>query len=261
MLTALWRYRHFILASILGEFKGRFARSKLGLFWSVLHPLAQAAIFSLVLAEVLGARISGIDDNAAYPIYLMAGLAAWSLFSEILNRCLTVFIDYAGALKKIAFPRICLPVIVWGGALLNHLLLLTAIAVVFLFFGHYPSSSWLALPFGVLLISMFAFGLGVILGVLNVYARDVGQVLSVVIQIWFWLTPIVYVRDIVPEHLRWLIDINPMAALVLIYQDALLFGRWIDRSALVVPTLLALALFVASFVVFRRASPELVDAL
>lgn len=261
MFGALWRYRHFISASIIGELKGRFARSRLGLFWSVLHPLAQATIFALVLAEVLGAKLAGMDNKAAYPIYLISGLAAWGLFSEILNRCLTVFIEYAGTMKKIAFPRICLPVIVGGGALLNHVLLLAAMTVVFLFFGHYPSVTWLVLPVGVVLISMFAFGLGVMLGIFNVFSRDVGQVLSVVLQIWFWLTPIVYTRDIVPEHLRWLLDLNPMVALVSIYHDALLFERWPDFSTLIAPALIAVTLFAASFMLFRRASAELVDVL
>lgn len=261
MLSSVWRYRYFILASILGELKGRFARSRLGLLWSIVHPLAQATIFALVLAEVLGARLAGVDNKAAYPIYLMAGMAAWGLFSEILTRCLSVFIDYAGTLKKIAFPRICLPVIIGGGALLNHALLLVAVTIVFLFFGHYPTVTWLVLPLGAALISMFAFGLGVMLGVINVFSRDVGQVVSVVLQIWFWLTPIVYTRNIVPEHLRWLIDLNPMVPLVRIYQDAMLFERWPDFALLLVPSLIAIALFAGSFLLFRRASAELVDVL
>ncbi len=86
MFSALWRYRHFVLTSILGDLRGRFVRSRLGLFWSILHPLAQATIFALVLAEVLGAKLAGIDNKAAYPIYLMAGMAAWGLFSEICDR-------------------------------------------------------------------------------------------------------------------------------------------------------------------------------
>lgn len=261
MFSALWRYRHFVYASILGELRGRFARSRLGLFWSILHPLAQATIFALVLAEVLGAKLGGVANKAAYPIYLMAGMAAWGLFSEILNRCLSVFIDYAGTMKKIAFPRICLPVIVWGNALVNHVLLLAAIAVVFLFFGHYPGVAWLVLPLGVALISMFAFGLGVMLGIFNVFSRDVGQVMSVVLQIWFWLTPIVYTRDIVPEWLRWLVNLNPMVALVSIYQDALLLNRGPDWTALALPAGISIALFLMSFALFRRASAELVDVL
>ncbi|TCD11303.1 ABC transporter permease [Oricola cellulosilytica] len=261
MFTALWRFRYFVLASVVGELRGRYARSKLGLLWSVLHPLAQAAIFALVLAEVLGAKLAGIEDKAAYPIYLLSGLAAWTLFSEILNRCLTVFVDYSGTLKKIAFPRICLPVIVFGGALLNHVLLLAAIAIVFLFFGHPPGVAWLALPLGVLLIALFAFGLGVILGIFNVFSRDVGQVMTVILQLWFWLTPIVYPRNIVPEHLLWALEINPMVALVGIYQDALLLNRWPDPVSLFGPMATALVLFGLAFVLFRRASPELVDVL
>jgi lipopolysaccharide transport system permease protein len=183
------------------------------------------------------------------------------LFNEILSRCLSVFIDNAGVMKKIAFPRICLPVIVWGSALLSHLLLLASIAVVFLFFGHYPGAAWLFLPVGIVLISMLAFGLGVMLGVLNVFSRDIGQVTSIVLQIWFWLTPIVYPASILPQSLRWLLDLNPLVPLVGIYQDALLFDRLPDPQTLLVPTIVAMSLFATSFVLFRRASPELVDAL
>jgi homopolymeric O-antigen transport system permease protein len=261
VLLAIWRYRHFILASVFGEFKARFARSRIGLFWSVLHPLAQATIFALVLAEVLGAKLGGINDKAAYPIYLMAGMAAWGLFSEIVSRCLSVFIDNAGIMKKIAFPRICLPVIVWASALLNHLLLLGAIVVVFLFFGHYPGVAWLILPVGIVLISMLAFGIGVLLGVLNVFSRDIGQVTTIVLQIWFWLTPIVYPASILPESMRWLLELNPLVPLVGIYQDALLLDRTPDPQTLLVPAIVAMTLFAMSFVLFRRASPELVDAL
>ncbi len=261
MLSSIWHYRHFIVSSILGELKGRFARSRLGLLWSVLHPLAQAAIFALVLSEVLGARLPGTDNAGAYPIYLISGLAAWTLFGEIVNRSLTVFIEYAGTLKKIAFPRICLPVIVWGGAMLNHLLLLAAATFIFALMGHLPSASWLALPIGIVLISMFAFGLGMLLGIFNVFMRDIGQVMTVVIQLWFWLTPIVYTMEVVPANLRWLVELNPMAPLVRVYQQALLYHQPPDLVSLIYPAVLAVALFAASFVVFRRASSELVDAL
>jgi lipopolysaccharide transport system permease protein len=261
MLEALWRYRYFVLASIAGELKGRFARSRLGLLWSILHPLAQAAIFALVLAEVLGAKLGGMEDRTAYPVYLLAGMAAWTLFSEILNRCLTVFIEYSGTLKKIAFPRICLPVIVWGSALLNHLFLLAAVLAVFVFLGYVPGVAWLVLPLGILLVSLFAFGLGVMLGIFNVFSRDVGQVVAVALQLWFWLTPIVYPQTVVPENLRWLLHLNPMVPLVGIYQDALVFNRLPDLTPLLLPTGLAIGLFALSFFLFKRASAELVDVL
>lgn len=261
MLLALWQYRHFILSSIRGELKARFARSKLGTLWFIVHPLAQATIFALVLAEVLGAKLPNIENKAAYPIYLMAGTAAWGLFTEILNRCLNIFIEYSGVMKKISFPRLCLPVIVWGNALLNHVLLLLAIGVVFLFFGHYPGTAWLIIPLGILLISMFAFGLGLLLGIFNVFSRDIGQVMGVVLQIWFWLTPVVYPYEIIPNNLRWLAEANPMIPLVRIYQDALLYNKLPDFSLLLIPGGIALVLFLLSFILFRKASPELVDVL
>jgi lipopolysaccharide transport system permease protein len=261
LITAVWRYRHFIVASILGELRRRFARSRIGLAWSILHPLAQAMIFAIVLAEILGAKLAGVNNKAAYPVYLMSGMAAWGLFSEILGRCLTVFIEYAEAMKKIAFPRICLPIIVFGGAVLNHILLLAAIVIVYLFFGHYPGVAWLALPVGIVLISLFAFGLGVILGTLNVFSRDVGQVLSVVLQLWFWLTPIVYTKSALPQNLQAIISLNPMTVFVGIYQDIMLFNRFPHPGTVLLLSILALGFFSLAFVLFRRASPELVDVL
>ncbi|KAF1086049.1 Teichoic acid translocation permease protein TagG [Sporotomaculum syntrophicum] len=261
MLIALWQYRHFIKSSIRGELKARVARSRLGTLWFVLHPLAQATIFALVLAEVLGAKLPNIENKAAYPIYLMSGMAAWGLFSDILNRCLNIFVEYSSTLKKISFPRLCLPMIVWGSALINHILLLLAIVVVFLFFGHTPRVTWFVIPLGILLISLFAFGMGVMLGIFNVFTRDVGQVIGVVMQIWFWLTPIVYPYEIIPQNLRWLAEINLMVPLVRIYQDALLYNQWPDFTTLWLPAVVAMSLFMFSFVLFRKAGPELVDVL
>lgn len=261
MLKSLWQYRYFVLSSIRGELKGRFARSYLGGFWFILHPLAQALIFSIVLAEVMRARIPNMDSTSAYPIYLLSGMAAWGLFSEILNRSMTIFIEQSSAMKKIAFPRLCLPVIVWGGAIINHLLLLLAIAVIFLYFGHYPGAAWIYVPLGIAMISALAFGLGVFLGIINVFSRDVGQVMAVIMQLWFWLTPIVYVKSVVPDSVHAYINLNPMTGLVAIYQDALLLNQAPDFSTLIPAAIVAAVAVTASFILFRRASPELVDAL
>jgi lipopolysaccharide transport system permease protein len=259
MISVLWRYRQFIRTSIRAELQGRFARSRLGGLWHVLHPLAQSAILAMVLSEVMGARLGAA--KSAYPIYLMAGTAAWGLFSEILNRCITVFITYSASLKKISFPRLCLPTIVWGSALVNHVLLLAAMSLAFLALGHAPGWTWLALPLGILLISVFAFGLGLLLGILNVFSRDVAEAMGIVLQLWFWLTPIVYSADMVPERFRWLIRFNPIAPFVRLYQDALLYRQWPDFAALWPSALAAAILFALAFLLFRRASPELVDAL
>ncbi|RUU12630.1 ABC transporter permease [Mesorhizobium sp. USDA-HM6] len=261
MFRSLWQYRHFIISSIRGDLKGRFVRSRLGGLWFILHPLAQALIFSMVLSEVLKARLPDTDSPAAYPIYLLSGMAAWSLFSEILTRSMTVFIEQASVMKKIAFPRLCLPVIVGGTALINHLLLLVALFIIFIFLGHLPGRALVLLPIGIVLIAAIGFGLGVILGVMNVFIRDIAQVMTIVLQLWYWLTPIVYPANVLPEKYSYVLKINPLAPLVALYQDALLFDRWPGPESLIMPATLGLVSMILAMVFFRRASPELIDVL
>ncbi|KCZ99523.1 ABC transporter [Hyphomonas oceanitis SCH89] len=259
--SSAWRYRQFILSSIRGELKGRFASSKMGALWHILNPLAMAAIYALVLSKILGAKVGGVENDAAYAIYLMAGIASWGLFTEITLRCLNIFLEYSNTMKKIAFPRVALPLIVLGGALINHLLLLAASVMVFAFFSHFPSLPWIALPVGIILTAAFAFGLGIILGVLNVFVRDVGQFMLVVLQLWFWLTPIVYPFHVLPDAMQTIISYNPMLPVVQFYQDIMLYNKWPDFVSLQYPATLSIVLLLVAVFLFRRASPEIVDVL
>ena len=103
-LASAWRYRHFILSSIRAEIRARFIRSKLGGLWMIVHPLAQAAIFTLVLAGIMSAKLPGMaNDRSAYALYLLSGLLAWTLFAELVNRCLTLFIDNANLLERFSW--------------------------------------------------------------------------------------------------------------------------------------------------------------
>lgn len=249
------------MASIRGEIKGRFSRSKVGALWFVLHPLAMALIYALVLSEVLGAKIGGVENKAAYSIYLMAGIAGWGLFDEITKRCISIFIESEAVLKKILFPRICLPIIVWGNAMINHFLLLLSIFIIFCFYGHFPTIHWLILPIGILLISAFAFGLGILMGVLNVFSRDVAQVMAILLNLWFWLTPIVYTSNVLPETVSHLLKYNPMVPLIGIYQDAILYGMWPDFNNLLYPIGVATGLLIVSLFTFKQANAEIVDIL
>jgi lipopolysaccharide transport system permease protein len=262
MLLAAWRYRHFIISSIKVEFRARFARSVLGGLWMIIHPLAQAAIFALVLAEVLSAKLPGLDENKwAYPIYVLAGMLCWSLFSEVITRCLTLFIDNGNLLKKILFPRVCLPLIVSGSALLSNFLLFVAIIGMFELLGHLPGVEILWVPILMILTLALALGIGMILGVLNVFIRDVGHVVVVVLQLGFWFTPIVYPPQIVPESFRSLLELNPMYWMVQGYQNALLFNTDPPLLALGWVTFVSLFLLGFALIIFHRASPEMVDVL
>ncbi len=261
LLLAIYRYRHFIRSSVLNDLKSRFARSRLGALWMILQPLAQVAIFAMVLSELLAARLPGIDNKYAFAIYLTSGLMAWSFFVEIVSRCLTVFVDNGNLLKKISFPRICLPIIVAGSALVNNVLLFLAILLVFVLLNHWPGSSLIWLPALVLLTLVFGVGLGLFLGIVNVFVRDINQVMTVLLQLWFWLTPIVYPANVLPAQFRYLLEINPMTPLVAGYQNILLLDQAPDWRGLVWVAVLSVGLLVASFVLFRRASPEMVDVL
>lgn len=261
LLLAIWHYRHFILTSIKNDLRTRFARSRLGAAWMILQPLAQGAIYAVVLGRILGSKLPNTSNPYAYAIYLLAGLAGWTLFAEVITRCLTIFVDNGSLLKKMVFPRICLPLIVSGSSLLNNLFLLVATIGIFVAVGHYPTWMWLWLPVLMAIALLFGLALGLILGVLNVFVRDVAQVMNVVLQLWFWLTPIVYAVNILPGHFFLVLRLNPMYAIVSSYQQVLLWGNpphFKTLGAIVVVSLMLLALGMG---LFRRASPDMVDVL
>jgi lipopolysaccharide transport system permease protein len=262
MLSRAWRYRHFIFSSIKNEFLSRFARSRLGGLWMVIHPLAQVVIFAFILSAVLSAKLPGINNRYAYALYLTAGMMAWSLFSELVSRSLTVFVDNGNLLKKMMFPRICLPLIVSGSALINSLLLFVAILLVFALLGHHPGWSILWLPALIVLNVMLGAGLGLVLGVFNVFIRDVGQVVPIVLQFWFWLTPIVYMpAAIIDERYKRWLSLNPMTPLVNAYQDILVFGSQPQWLPLTGTAIFAIVSSIFALFLFRKAAPEMVDTL
>jgi lipopolysaccharide transport system permease protein len=261
MLIGAWRYRYFILSSIKTEFRVRFIRSRLGALWMILHPLAQVVIFAFVLSAVLSAKLPGIGNRHGYVIYLMAGILGWSLFLEIVNRCLTLFIDNGSILKKLVFPRIALPLIITGSAAVNNALLFLAMIVIFSALEHFPGSALIWLPVLMLVNVSLALGLGLMLGVLNVFVRDVGQIVPVILQFVFWVTPIVYMVDIIPSQYRGWLILNPLIPIITGYQNALLYNRPPDLVGLALVALLVANLLVFALVLFRRASPEMVDQL
>lgn len=261
MFLAAWRYRFFIFSSIKTELRAKFIRSRLGGLWMILNPLSQVLIFAFVLSAVLSAKLPGIDNKYAYAIYLMAGILGWSLFAEIVNRCLTLFIDNGNILKKLVFPKIALPLIVTGSALVNNVLLFVAILAIFGVLGHPPGTALIWLPVLMSVTIALALGLGLALGVLNVFMRDIGQVVPVVMQFLFWFTPIVYMVNIIPEQYRGWLALNPLIPIVTGYQNVLLHNRAPDWTGLGMIALIALALLAFALLLFRKASPEMMDQL
>ncbi|WP_028862365.1 ABC transporter permease [Psychromonas aquimarina] len=257
----LWAYRYFILSSIKTEFRSRFARSKLGGLWMVLHPLALVLIYALILSQIMTAKLPEVATQYAYPVYILSGIVGWMLFSEILGRSLTVFIDNGNLLKKMSFPKLALPLIIIGSGLVNFLLLFITMFVVFGFLGHLPFHMLHWIPLLVLITLGLAAGIGLFFGVLNVFMRDIGQVMNIALQFWFWLTPIVYMASIVPEKHHWLLMLNPMTGVTMGFQHVLLYDKAPDASLLVYPSVFAIVSLSLAMVIFKKASEEMADVL
>ena len=261
MFRALWAYRGFILGSVKREFQSKYRNSLLGAVWSVLNPLAMIVVYTLIFSQIMRAKLPGVDSSFAYSIYLCAGVLTWGLLAEITGRAQNIFLENANLLKKLSFPRLCLPVTVVASAGLNFAIVFALFTVFLIVSGNFPGWPYLAL-FPVLAIqTAFAIGLGISLGVLNVFFRDVGQFFGIFLQFWFWLTPIVYPVSILPERFQSLMSFNPMAALTAAYQTILVTAQWPNWQTLWPVTMLALLLCVLGFHLFRKHAGELVDEL
>lgn len=261
MFSVLFHYRYFILSSIKNEFKARFVRSKLGGIWLIIHPLAMVLVYALVLSELIQVKFPGVAIDNAYPIYLTAGVLAWFIFSETVLRSLNLFIDNANLLKKVAFPKAVLPMILLGNVLLQSLLLLGAILLVFAFLGHFPGIQILWLPLLFLVTLLLGFSIGLILGILNVFMRDIGQIVPIVLNFMFWLTPIVYTLAIIPETYRHWFAYNPMTHLAGAFQEVLLYNRAVDLSTLSLLFAIAMGLLGVGAFLFKQAKAEMLDQL
>lgn len=257
----IWRYRYFVLTSVRSDFRSRVSRSRLGFLWLIIAPLSQVLIYAFVLSSLMTQRLPGIDSSYSYPIYLLAGFQGWFLFTEVLNRCLTMFIENGNVLKKIAFPRITLPIVVVISSLINNLIFLAIVLILFLFLEFTISQSIIWLPLVVAINVMFASSVGLFAGVLNVFIRDVGQVFGIVIQFLFWLTPIVYTMNIIPEKFHIILKISPLFWIIESYHNVLVFGKLPNFYSLLIIGILSLFVLAISLFLFRKSSPEMVEVL
>lgn len=260
-MRALWQYRHFIISSIKNEFSSRFARSKFGGLWAIFNPLAQVAIYALILSNVLQAKIDGIESHYSFAIYLTTGMLCWNLFSEIVSRCLNVFIANGNLIKKAMFPKVVLPAIVVGTCLLDNILLLVAILFIFALLGHMPGVQILWLPLLIGSTIALGVGIGLTLGILNIFVRDIAQVVGIVLQLLFWFTPIVYPLSIIPEQYVQYLYLNPVFPLVQAYHDVLVFGVGPDFFDIMVILSVSVALLSLALFLFLRANEEMADVL
>jgi lipopolysaccharide transport system permease protein len=261
MLKILWAYRGFILGSVKREFQLKYRNSLLGAAWTVINPLAMILVYTIIFSEVMKARLPGVETKFAYSIFLCAGILTWGFFAEITSRAQNVFLENANLLKKLSFPRMCLPIIVVLNAGLNFLIIFGLFSIFLLISGNFPGWAYFALIPLLIIQIAFAIGLGITLGVLNVFFRDVGQLFGVVLQFWFWLTPIIYSVTALPVAAQYLIKYNPMANLITAYQGVLVNNQWPEWQDLWLISLLSIFFCGIGLSLFRKHAGEMVDEL
>jgi lipopolysaccharide transport system permease protein len=261
MMQALWSYRGYVFGSVRREFQAKYRNTMLGTAWAILSPLAMILVYTLIFSQVMKSRLPGDTSQYGYSIYLCAGILTWGLFAEILTRAQGMFLENANLLKKVSFPRICLPVIVVLNALNNFGIIFGLFTAFLLLSGQFPGPVFILLLPVIGVMVLLAVGLGLVLGVLNVFFRDVGQFFTIFLQFWFWLTPIVYPTAIVPAEVRNALAMNPMAGPVQACQDILVAGKAPDWGTLLPATVLAVLLCALGLYLFRRRAGEMVDEL
>ncbi len=215
-LWVLWRYW------LAREYKTRYAGSVLGLAWAFIQPLATLAIFYVLFGLVLAVRVPGIEANNGYLLFLLAGLAVWLPFVDAIGRGVGSLVAYEDFLRKQPIPAEILPAISVGGTLLTMLIGYVILLVACVAQGVGPRTSWAWVPLLVATQVAMTVGLILLLSMANFLWRDVGSMVAFGVQLWFYLTPILYPLAQVPERFHKLYLLNPAACLALMVQSAVL---------------------------------------
>lgn len=255
----LLRLRGLILAMTWREFRSRYAGTLGGVVWAVVQPLATVAVFWFVFS--VGFKAQG-PDGQPFVLYFLCGYVPWLFFAESVQTSANVVVGNAHLVKKTLFPTQILPVVQVATACISHAVLIAVLLAALLVRG---GSVTLVPQFAYYLGAAGCLGLGLawLAASLQVFHRDTAQVLGVAINLWFWLTPIVWTVDMAPAEYRWVIDWNPMAYVVQGYRETFLEARpfWADPVAAVRFWIVAGSVLVIGAFAFRKLKPDFPDVL
>jgi lipopolysaccharide transport system permease protein len=245
-LRELARYRILVVALVGRQLKARYRGSILGFLWTVLNPLLLMAVYALVF------RVYVRIDVPDYALFLLSGLLPWTFFATSLSEGVNAVVSGGTLVTKSLFPAHILPTVTVLANLVNFLLSLPVLAAFMMFYGVPFHWSLLAFPVIVVLQTVFTWGLALTLASMNVHFRDVQHILANVLALWFFLCPIVYSTDHIPESLRIVQTLNPMGVLVDAYHGIFLEGRVPPLDVLGTLVLFAGASVAVGLIVFER---------
>lgn len=256
-IRELWSYRELVRNLIVRDLKARYKNSVLGIAWSWVNPLLMMTVYTLVFNF-----LAGQSELRDYPVFVLCALLPWNFFSTSVSQATSSIVAAAPLVKKVYFPREVLPISVVIGNLVNFLIALPVLFLLALATGS-PITGWaLLLPVPILIQLCFTIGVGLITATLNVFYRDTGLIMDVLLLAWLFLTPVLYPISTVPEQHTlwgvtfnpqvWMRRLNPMASIIASYRELLYWGVPTGLDFLLRTAVTSVAVLIIGYLFFHR---------
>jgi ABC-type polysaccharide/polyol phosphate export permease len=254
-------HRSTIAAFVRRDIHGRYVTSVLGLSWAVIQPLTLLALYTFVFSYVLKIRLGGTESTKSFALYLFCGMLPWIAFSEGVMRSANVILEHTHLIKKVVFPSEILPAFAVISALVMEGVGLVVLLIAVQLF--YEGLNWrlFVLPVFVVLQVMLTMGLAWFVASLNVFLRDVGQVLGLGMTLWMFMTPIFYPAEAIPARAHLVLTLNPMYHVVQSYRDLILERQLPGMEHFAILAAMAFTAFVGGHWFFRRSKNAFVEVL
>lgn len=237
------------------EIATRYKQSFLGFFWVILNPLFQMIIISFVFSHIMKFSNLGVP----YPIFLYAGLLPWIFFTTSLNASTSVLVTNAALIKKIYFPR---EILILSTVLAKTFDFFVALIVFFIlmFFYQIPFTPYIFLFIPIFLLQfLFTFALSLFLAWTNLFYRDIQYLVNLIITLWFYLTPVIYPVEFLPEKYRFIFKLNPLSVFINAYRQVLLGGSFPRWESLAIGAVISIIFFIISFKLFKKMEKDFAD--
>jgi lipopolysaccharide transport system permease protein len=260
-LALFSEHRGLIGSLVKRDLANRYKGSLMGWLWTVVTPAVQIIIFTLIFAGIFNARFGPEKSRFGFAIYLFCGMLPWIAFSESVQRSATALTENVNLVKRVVFPIESLPVNLALSAMVQQLVGTLVLLLLAALFEQVLSPTVLFLPLLLLPQFLVMVGLGWLVASLGVFIRDTPQFTQLLLMMWMYLTPIIYPENYIPAQYRWLVTLNPMAALIRSYRRVLLEGALPDWSGLVVTLVFAVSCFLLGYWWFARTKKAFVDVL
>ena len=252
----LWAYRELLWVLTMRDIKVRYKQTVLGAAWAIIRPVVTMVIFSVVFGQL--AKMP--SDGFPYPIFVYAGLLPWTFFAASISSSGQSLVGSAHLVSKVYFPRLIIPLSSVGAGLVDLLISTGILLLMMLWYGVGWSANLLAAPLLLLAVVFTALGVGTLLSALTVAYRDFTHLTPFVVQIWMYITPVIFPVSIVPERWQWLMYLNPMTGLVEGFRAAFL-GKPFDLTGLGISFAIALALFAIGVAYFEKVERRFADII